>query len=345
MKTLQTLFLALTLCTFSFVNTQAQNAQEATGLPGDHFSLEGALELFKKADSPESFEKLLNTENSIVNNLDLNEDGEIDYVRVIDNADGDVHALVLQAVVSKNESQDIAVIEIEKNGPESAMLQIIGDEDIYGESLIVEPFEEEGGNGGGHGGEGMDEYTKIIVNVYGWRGVRFIYAPSYVVWRSPFYFGYYPRWWRPWRPRPFSWFSVKRVWYPRTYHRVTTHRVVRAHRVYTPRRTQSTIVRTRYSASVTKYRANKKVNVSKNTKTATISKGNKTATVRKSTTTVQGKKGNKRIQGTKTTKSAKVSGKRGTTKARTSTTKARAKSGNKRAAGVKKTKTVKRRKN
>jgi hypothetical protein len=46
----------------------------------------------------------------------------------------DVHALVSKAVVSEMESQDIAVIEIEKNGPQSAMLQIIGNEDIFGES-------------------------------------------------------------------------------------------------------------------------------------------------------------------------------------------------------------------
>ena len=32
---------------------------EQTGLPGDNFSLEGALELFKKSVSPEEFEKAL----------------------------------------------------------------------------------------------------------------------------------------------------------------------------------------------------------------------------------------------------------------------------------------------
>jgi hypothetical protein len=46
---------------------------------------------------------------------------------------------VLQAVVSENEKQDIAVIEIEKTGDTTAVLQIIGDEDIYGEQVIVEP--------------------------------------------------------------------------------------------------------------------------------------------------------------------------------------------------------------
>lgn len=122
---------------------RAQEAVDSTGLPGDNFSLEGAIELFKRASSPEDFEKLLNSEDSRINNLDINEDGDIDYIRVVDNVQGDVHALVLQVAVSEDEMQDIAVIEIEKQGDEDAILQIVGNEDIYGEQVIAEPFEEE----------------------------------------------------------------------------------------------------------------------------------------------------------------------------------------------------------
>ncbi|MBL7792198.1 MAG: hypothetical protein JNK77_07735, partial [Saprospiraceae bacterium] len=136
------------LLTLTVASLQAQEMPDSTGLPGDHFSLQGALELFKKAQSPEDFESLLNQEENHVNNLDLNGDGDIDYVRVIDNLEEDAHAIVLQAIVAKDEFQDIAVIEIEKDGDESAILQIIGDEDIYGENVIVEPFEEEDGDDG-----------------------------------------------------------------------------------------------------------------------------------------------------------------------------------------------------
>ncbi|MGC4035779.1 MAG: hypothetical protein QM764_07445 [Chitinophagaceae bacterium] len=118
---------------------RAQDIPDSTGLPGDNFSLEGALAMFKKASSPEEFEKLINTENNGVNNLDLDGDGNIDYIKVIDKMDGDVHAFVLQVAVSENENQDIAVIELEKNGTSNAQLQIVGDEDIYGEQKIAEP--------------------------------------------------------------------------------------------------------------------------------------------------------------------------------------------------------------
>ncbi len=134
MKTIIQSFLLAALAAFVFTNPiVAQNPEPAdsTGLPGDHFSLEGALDLFKKAESPEDFEKLLNQEDANVNNLDLNEDGETDYIRVIDNMEDDVHAIVLQVSVSEEESQDVAVIEIEKTGDEEATLQIIGDEVLY----------------------------------------------------------------------------------------------------------------------------------------------------------------------------------------------------------------------
>src|SRR5687768_18426491 len=70
-------------------------------VPGDHFSLEGALELFKKSSSPEEFERMLNSPDSKVNNLDLNGDGYIDYIRVHDRYEGNVHAFIIQAVRSE----------------------------------------------------------------------------------------------------------------------------------------------------------------------------------------------------------------------------------------------------
>lgn len=126
---------ALVTLSFASVAALASSDTDSTGNPGDNFSLEGALSLFKDAEDLEAFEKALNTESSEVNNLDLNEDGEVDYIRTEDFTEGDVHAIVLQAVLGEDEMQDIAVIEIEKTGAEEAVLQIVGDEEIYGEEL------------------------------------------------------------------------------------------------------------------------------------------------------------------------------------------------------------------
>lgn len=254
-------------------NAQTAPGQDSTGLPGDHFSLQGALEMFKKAASPEEFEKLLNTQDNGVNNLDLNGDGDVDYVRVVDRASGDVHAFVLQVPVSGKENQDIAVIELEKTGSDSAMVQIIGDEDIYGEATIVEP------DGGGDDGEDIEDegggkgpfylessfaspfMPRVVVNVWGWPSVRFVYAPTYVVWASPWRWRAYPVWWHPWRPLAWRLFHPFRVRYRTGFAVVHTHRVVRAHRVYAPGRTTSVVVRSRYAGHVKHYRVTRTVKV------------------------------------------------------------------------------------
>ncbi|MBK7633050.1 MAG: hypothetical protein IPJ13_01330 [Saprospiraceae bacterium] len=81
MKTLKLIILSFSIFIRSLLPNQSRDG--ITGLPGDHFSLEGALELFKKSSSPEDFEKQLNSKDNNVNNLDLNDDNDIDYVKVI----------------------------------------------------------------------------------------------------------------------------------------------------------------------------------------------------------------------------------------------------------------------
>lgn len=263
--------------------TQSAKATTDNQYPGEHFNLAGALELFKKSDSPESFEKALNTESNYVNNLDLNEDGEIDFVRVTNHQEGDFHAIVLQVNINASETQDIAVIEIEKTGDETALLQIIGDEDVYGKKLILEPHDE-AGVGGGKGGPSVNmETAYVVVNVWGWPSVRHIYAPRYRVYTSPFVWNVRPRWHRPWRPRAYHVFQPLTVQY-RPYYRIApTHRVVRAHQVYVPKRRYSPVVRTRTTRVTTVRNRNGKVVASRKTTTVKGKRGavRKTQTVRR----------------------------------------------------------------
>jgi hypothetical protein len=255
--------LLIVLLTVAALPTMAQtiSAADSTGLPGDNFSLEGALELFKKSTSPEEFEKLLNEENSQVNNLDLNGDGETDYIKVIDQTKKGVHAFVLQVAVSETENQDIAVIELEKTGEEKAVAQIVGDEDMYGEQTIVEPTEEVLTNAG-------TSRTQVVVNVWTWPGVRYVYTPAYRVWVSPYRWRVYPTWWRPWRPIRHRIFYTYRAPYRNRYVVVSTHRAVRAHRVYAPHRVTSVAVHTRHGAAVSHYRTTRTVRVHNGAKRA-----------------------------------------------------------------------------
>jgi hypothetical protein len=217
-------------------------------VPGDNFSLEGALELFKKSSTPEQFEKMLNSPESKVNNLDLNGDGYIDYVRVIDLHEGDVHTFVIQAVVADNEFQDIAVIALEKLANGKAVLQITGDEDIYGVTTIIEPTQEVRTYAG-------TTTAHAVVNVWAWPSVQYIYGPYYAGWVSPWRWSYRPFWWRPWRPIAYyDYYPIWRHYYP--YYTVChSPRIVYAHRIYHPHRRTSVIVYHRHSAQIDRYRS------------------------------------------------------------------------------------------
>lgn len=221
------------------VHTQAQTRAlvDSTGLPGDGFDLAGAVELFKQAPNLEAFERALNEEASQVNNLDLDGDERVDHIRVVDHKSGEAHAIVLQVALSQSELQDVAVIELEKTGEATAMLQIRGAEELYGSDVLVEPLAEEDAGTAPAKGPSAPELARVQVwvNVWAWPCVTWIYGPSYVVWQSPWYWGHYPPWWRPWRPMGWrAWYRWNRpyhVWYRPVY----VCSVPNAHSVYRPR--------------------------------------------------------------------------------------------------------------
>ena len=254
------MFLGVNMC--AVANPMFQTA-DSLGLPGDNLNLYGVLDLFKKSESPEAFEKALNSSDTKLNNLDLNGDGEIDYIRVIDRSEKDMHALVLQIPVNEDESQDVAVIEVEKKEDGTAHLQIVGDEELYGKNYIIEPADENSkpttstsaqaqpttSNTNSNQNVSTTPPQPVVVNVWMWPAVRYVYQPVYTPWVSPWRWRYYPPYWKPWRP------VVWGVYYPywRPYHvhyyRAHTYNVVRVHDMYYGHRVVSRTVYKRRAAT------------------------------------------------------------------------------------------------
>jgi len=176
---------------------------EYLGLPGDNLNLYAVMKLFQESETIEGFERSLNDENSRINNLDLNGDNMVDYLKVIDYVDGDVHTIVLQDVLGRNESQDVAVFTVQRFRDGSVQIQLTGDEELYGKNYIIEPIYDETPNPGYIGRANRQNVTVVrttTVQVAAWPLVRFIFLPNYVVWHSSWYWGYYPGYWHTWRP-------------------------------------------------------------------------------------------------------------------------------------------------
>jgi hypothetical protein len=197
MKTFITSILALLMTAGFTANAQ----DDYLGLPGDNLNLYAVMNLFQESATLEEFERNLNDENSKINNLDLNGDNYVDYIMVTDYPDGDVHNIVLQVYVSPSEKQDVAVFTVQKLR-DGVQIQLIGDEALYGKNYIVEPIYDETPNPGYTGRRG-NRGTVVRTTYYdiaAWPVIRFIYMPTYVVWRPAWHWGYYPVHWHAWNP-------------------------------------------------------------------------------------------------------------------------------------------------
>lgn len=184
--------------------------EESLGLPGDNLNLYAVMDQFRESETLEAFERKLNEQDTRVNNLDLNEDNQVDYIHVFDDVDGSVHNIILQVDVTSREKQDVAVITVMKDSRGNVMVQLIGDEALYGKDYIIEPYMVEGEasetpNPGYRGNTVANDRPVTVVHttqveIAAWPVVRFMFLPTYVVWHSPWYYGYYPAYWRPWNP-------------------------------------------------------------------------------------------------------------------------------------------------
>lgn len=94
---------------------------------------------FAQSSTVEEFEKLLNDSSYMLSNLDLNHDGYVDYLRVVESVEGYNHVFIIQAVVGDNLYQDVATVIAEVPSTTQARVQIVGSSYIYGPDYIVEP--------------------------------------------------------------------------------------------------------------------------------------------------------------------------------------------------------------
>ena len=124
---------------FSQTASQTENDSTLLGLPGDNLDLYAVLDLFQKSKTIEDFEKSLNEEKTGVNNLDLNLDQKVDFIKVETKQKDKDFTFILQVDVTEKEKQDVAVILVSKDKNDKVTMQIVGDKDLYGEGYIVEP--------------------------------------------------------------------------------------------------------------------------------------------------------------------------------------------------------------
>lgn len=158
--------------TITTPKVQTITTTKVTALSQDvslHLDLQAVGAAFAQSSSVQAFEYLLNNSSYMLSNLDLNRDGYIDYLRVLETTNGYAHVFLIQAVLAPNVFQDVATIVAEVSAVQPAYVQIIGAPYIYGPNYIVQPT----------------YYATPVIYTY-------LTSRNYQPWRSPWYWNHYP---------------------------------------------------------------------------------------------------------------------------------------------------------
>ena len=218
MKPFRFIFTIFALMIVSIASAQKGNVVAKSRDISDNLDLQAVASVFGDSKDLEDFEKRLNDPSLQISNLDLNQDGYVDYLRVLEVAEGDTRVVVIQAVLGQDQFQDVATIELQRqkatasNSSSNVTIQIVGNPYIYGPNYIYEPY----------------YYRPPVFFDFFWMAT---YRPYY----SPWYWGYYPTYYSYWAPVPYYRYNRN------VYHHINqnnryvytdTRRVSRADRLY-----------------------------------------------------------------------------------------------------------------
>jgi len=144
--------------------------------PSFYLDLNAVAAAYAESHSVREFEQILNSSRYMINNLDLNRDGWIDYLRVIESRRGYYYTMLIQACLAPGVFQDVATLIAERRA-NVLYVEVVGDTYLYGYNYIVRPV-----------------FVKRppMWDAYGYS--------SYAVWASPYYYDYYPSYYT--RPKP-----------------------------------------------------------------------------------------------------------------------------------------------
>ncbi|MES2574847.1 MAG: hypothetical protein V4572_07880 [Bacteroidota bacterium] len=180
---MKTQVLLLTLMTSIFATQiQAQNrtiVNANSSEISDNLDLRVVASVFGDSKNLQEFESRLNDPKLQISNLDLNNDNQVDYLRVIESVENRTHVVIIQSVLDRDVYQDVATIEVEKDRSNAVHIQVVGNTYMYGENYIYEPV----------------YYATPLIYASFWISN---YRPYYSSWS----WNYYPTHYYAWNPYP-----------------------------------------------------------------------------------------------------------------------------------------------
>ncbi|MDR7212688.1 hypothetical protein [Flavobacterium piscis] len=173
-------FIALLALGFSYVEAQSQTTVYAKNSDiSDNLDLRAVASIFGESANLQDFERRLNDPKYQISNLDLNDDDQVDYLRVIESVEKRTHVIIIQSVLDRDIYQDIATIDVERDNNNKVVVQVVGNSYLYGANYIYEP---------------VYNVTPVIYTSF--------WVPNYRPYYSSWTWNFYPTYYYAWRPYP-----------------------------------------------------------------------------------------------------------------------------------------------
>jgi hypothetical protein len=179
---MKTKLLLIAIIAIGFASCQAQSQTTVYAKNSDisdNLDLRAVASMFGESANLQDFERRLNDPKYQISNLDLNDDNEVDYLRVIESVENRTHVVIIQAVLDRDVYQDVATIDVERDNYNKVNVQVVGNTYLYGDNYIYEP---------------VYSVAPVIYSSFWVTN----YRPYYSTWG----WNVYPTYYAAWRPYP-----------------------------------------------------------------------------------------------------------------------------------------------
>jgi hypothetical protein len=145
----------------------------------DNLDLRAVASIFGESQNLQDFERRLNDPKIQISNLDLKNDNQVDYLRVVESIENQNHLVVIEAILDRNFNQNIATIDLKRDRYNNVNIQVVGNSNLYGINCIYEPV----------------YYTTPSIFSLFWKS-------NYRTYSSSWSWNYYPTHYTAWNPFP-----------------------------------------------------------------------------------------------------------------------------------------------
>lgn len=134
------IFIVLCIIGLCSVNSQHRIKPQSAVPVAQNLDMKAVATALGLASSIDDFERKLNDPGLRLNNMDLDLDKKVDFLRVVEIRKDGLHQLIIESVSENKKNRDIATILIDKGHLHEIVIQIIGNPGIYGSNYITAPL-------------------------------------------------------------------------------------------------------------------------------------------------------------------------------------------------------------